>query len=282
MQLSAPRGVACAFMFSMSRSAAVVVLCSALAVTSCSTSDAGNPSGGNAPLAPSAAPASPPPTDAAGLAALLRRGASSVTSTHFTLNMSAAGQTITGEGDQKLANGTVQAMDLTEEIGSLGKLRIIIVDRSTYAQLPPALNQSGKPWVLITKDSSNPVVRTMAASLESVQNSASLEQFTTFTTAAKRVTLVGNESLDGTPVTHYSIEMDVSKLPNNTPGQQTLLTGGVTTVPIEIYLDSEGRPAKVASNFTAQGQPVSTVITLSRFNEPVSISAPPADQVGTS
>lgn len=271
-------------MVPMPRWAAVVALCSALALTSCSTSDTANPSAGNAAPGTSAAPASPspPPTDAAGLAALLRRGTSSVTSTHFTLDISGAGQTVKGEGDQKLANGTVQALDLTEEVGSLGKLRIIIVDRSTYLQLPPALNQSGKPWVLVTPNSSNPTVRTMASLLESVQNSASLEQFTTFTTAAQRVTLVGSESLDGVPVTHYSIEMDVSKLPNSTPGRQALLDSGVTGVPIELYVDGEGRPVKVASTFTAQGQPISTVITLSRFNEPVSITAPPPDQVSTS
>jgi hypothetical protein len=270
-------------MVPMSRLAAVVVFCSALAL-SCSTGDAGNPSGGNAPPAASAAPASPspPPTDAVGLAALLRQGLSSVTSTHVTLDISAAGQRIQGEGDQKLVDGAVQAIDLTQEIGSFGRLRVIIVDRSTYAQLPPELNQSGKPWVLVTQNSSNPTVRTLATSLESVQNSASLEQFTTFTTAASRVRFLGSDSFDGAPVTHYSIDMDITKLPSSMPGLQMLLGAGVTTVPIEMYIDGQGRPVKVTSNFPVQGQPVSSVITLSRFNEPVSITAPPADQVSTS
>ncbi|MGH3785407.1 MAG: hypothetical protein ACRDRG_02385 [Pseudonocardiaceae bacterium] len=173
-------------------------------------------------------------------------------------------------------------MDLSEEVGSLGRVRVIIVDRSTYAQLPPALNQSGKPWVLVTPNSSNPSVRTMATAIESVQSSASLNQLAAFTAAAKRLTLVGSESLDGVPVTHYLIDMDVAKLPSSTPGQQALLAAGITTVPIEMYIDGEGRPVKVATTFTAQGQPVSTVITLSRFNAPVSISAPPADEVSTS
>ncbi|MGH3719572.1 MAG: hypothetical protein ACRDRI_12195 [Pseudonocardiaceae bacterium] len=198
--------------------------------------------------------------------------------------MSAAGQTIKGEGDEKLSGATLQAGDISEEIGPdlTLRLRLIIIDRTTYAQLPAELNPAGKPWVRLTPDSSNPTIRTMATLIESVRNSASLDQSTTFTSAARRVTLVGKESLDAVPVTHYSIEVDVAKLPSTTPGRQTLLGAGVTTLPVELSVDDEGRPVKLTQDVTVQGQSASTVITLSRFNAPVSISAPPPDQVATS
>jgi hypothetical protein len=263
---------------------AVAVFCPAIALVGCSGSNTGPSSSGNATTTTSVVPASPSPapTDAAGLAALLRKGLSSVNSLHLTLNVTAGNQVIKGEGDTKLAEGTLQALDISEEVGSAGRVRLIVVDAKTYVQLPATLNQSGKPWVLVSRDSSNPTVRTMATLIESVQNAASPGQITAFTSAARRVTLVGNESLDGTRVNHYSIDVDVAKLPNTMPGRQTLLGAGLTSLPVELYVDGEGRPVKVMQDLTLRGQRSATVITLSKFNEPVSISAPPADQVATS
>ncbi|MGH3768316.1 MAG: hypothetical protein ACRDS0_08215 [Pseudonocardiaceae bacterium] len=263
----------------------VVMCCSAVGLVGCSTADTAHSSGGGATSATSAvaAPPSPAPTDAAGLAALLRRGVASVSSAHLTLNVSAGSQVvIKAEGDTKLADGKLQALDLSAEPGSSGRLRIIIVDGKTYAQLPAARNQSGKPWLLASKDSSNPTVRTLATSIESMQSAASADQVTTFTSAARRVTLVGTESLEGTPVAHYSIDVDVAQLPNAHPGRQLLLNAGVTTLPIELFIDGEGRPVKFTQDLTVRGQRTSTVFTLTKYNAPVSISAPPADQVSTS
>lgn len=256
------------------------MLCPAIAVASCSTGGAGNAPGGNATSSSSANPASAP-TDAAGLANLLRRGISSVSSVHLVLTVTAPNQTISSNGDAKLAAGTLQALDITEQIGSVGKRRLLIVDQATYAQVPGAANQAGKPWVLVSKDSTNPAVRNLAASLEAVRRSASLDHFSAFATAAQRVTLVGKDSVNGTAVNHYSIEVDVAKLPENTPGRQPLLAAGITTLPIELYVDDQGRPVKATQDMTVQGQHTSTVIEFSKFNAPVTITAPPPDQVST-
>ncbi|MBV9650131.1 MAG: hypothetical protein JO296_08330 [Pseudonocardiales bacterium] len=261
------------------RLVAAAMVCLAIAVPSCSTS--GHPSGASATSISSAGPASPGPTDAAGLAGLLHRGISSVSSVHLALNVTSPGQTINGEGDAKLASGTLQALDITEQLGPAGKRRLLIVDQATYAQVPEAANQASKPWVLVTRDSPNPAVRNMATSLEAVRKSASLDHFSTFASAAQSVQLVGKESLNGSPVTHYLVNVDVAKLPENTPGRQPLLGAGVTTLPIELYVDDQGRPVKATQDITVQGQRTSTVIAFSRFNAPVSISAPPSDQVST-
>ena len=263
---------------------AVAAFCPAIALAGCSGSDTGQSPKGNATTTASAAPASPAPapTDAAGLAALLHQGIASVNSLHLILDVSTGGQVIKGEGDTKLAGGTLQALDISEVVGSAGNVRLIVVDGKTYVQLPATLNQSGKPWVLVSRDSTNPTVRTMATLIESVQNAASPGQITAFTSAARRVTLVGNESLDGIQVNHYSIDVDVAKLPNTMPGRQMLLGAGLTSLPVELYVDGEGRPVKITQDLMLNGQRSSTVITLSKFNEPVSISAPPADQVATS
>ncbi|HJT04941.1 MAG TPA: hypothetical protein VJ757_15135 [Pseudonocardiaceae bacterium] len=268
-------------MISTRRLVAVAMLCPAIAVAGCS-SGTGGPSGNSAASTTSVSPALPPATDAAGLAALLRRGISSVSSVHLVLNVTNPNQTISSNGDAKLAGGTLQALDITEELGAVGKRRLLIVDQATYAQLGGAANPAGKPWLLITPDSTNPTVRNLAASLEAVRRSASLDHFTAFASAARSVTLAGKESVNGTPVDHYSIQVDVAKLPAGTPGREPLLATGITTLPIELYVDDQGRPVKATQDLTVQGQHTSTVITFSKFNEPVSITPPPADQVSTS
>jgi hypothetical protein len=259
----------------------VAVLCPAIAVAGCSTSGAGHPSGNNTTSTTSASPTLPPATDAAGLAELLRRGISSVSSVHLVLNVTTPSQTVNGEGDAKLADAALKALDITEQLGSGDKRRLLIVDQpgESYAQIGGTANPTGKPWLLITPDSTNPTARNLAASLDAVRRSASFDHFSALASAARSVTLAGKESINGTPVDHYSIEVDVAKLPNETPSRQPLLAAGIATLPLELYVDGQGRPVKATQDLTVQGQHTTTAITFSKFNEPVSITAPPPDQV---
>ncbi len=265
------------------RLVAIAVLSPALILAACSstTSGTGAPSGAATGKTSTSAPQSAP-TSATGLAAELQHGLASITSTHIALDVSAGGLGVQGAGDEQVANGKLTAFDLAETISSMGTLRLRIVDGKTYAGLPPALNKSGKPWVLVTANSSNPVVKSLSTSISSAQSAASLDAAGQFVAAAKSVKLIGPESVDGTTVNHYAIVVDVSKLSAAYPGREALNSAGLTTVPVDLWIDSAGRPAKVLTKFTVQGQTVSSQATLSRFNEPVHITAPPADQVSTS
>jgi len=46
-------------------------------------------------------------------------------------------------------------------------------------------------------------------------------------------------------------------------------------------VDAEGRPVKATQELTVQGQDVSTVVSLGDFDQPVTITAPSAEQVAT-
>lgn len=211
----------------------------------------------------------------------MKGGVESLTSAHLTMSINAAGQRITASGDEKFVDGKVTAMDLTEAIPGFGSMRIIVIGDTTYMQLPAKYNTSGKPWQLVSASSSNPVIQQMAKSLESVQASASMDQFSAFVDAAKSVTLQGSERIDGVSVTHYAIVVDIAKLPASTEGLDTLIQAGITTLPVQLWLDDQGRPIKLTQEVTAGGQSVSTLITLSKYNAPVTITAPPADQIST-
>jgi hypothetical protein len=266
------------------RVAAVALLSPALIVlAACSSTTSGNgaPSGSSTGTTSAGAPKSAP-TDAAGLATLLQHGVTTITSAHIALDITAAGQGVHGAGDEEVANGKLTALDLAETLTGMGTLRLRIVDGKTYAGLPGALNKSGKPWALVTPNSSNPVIKSMSTSISSAQTAASLGAAGQFVGAAKSVKLVGSESVGGESVNHYTIVVDVTKLPATYPGRDAITSAGVTTLPVDLWVDSAGRPVKVLSKFTVQGQSVSSQATLSRFNAAVHITAPPADQVSTS
>ncbi|MDQ2750259.1 MAG: hypothetical protein M3Y44_12160 [Actinomycetota bacterium] len=224
----------------------------------------------------------PTPTDAPGLAALMQRGVASVTSAHTTFDVEAAGQGFKGAGDESLTAGKVTAFDLSETVSETGILRLRTVDGKTYVGLPPSLNHSGKPWALVTASSSDPVIRAMSTSIDSTQSATSLATPSAFVAAATSVKVDGPDQVNGAPATHYSIVADVTKLPVSYPGRQALIAAGLSTLPVELWIDSQGRPVKVSQHFTLRGQPVSSRVGLSRYNAPVHITAPPPDQVSTS
>ena len=248
-------------------------LCAAMtALSGCASTIAGHGSGAPGPL----------PTDARGLATLIQSSVASVTSVHITFDVNAGGQSINAVGDEALIGGRVTAFDLTETVTQTGTTRLRVVGGKTYVGLPPALNKSGKPWALVTATSSDAVIRSMNTAISDAQNVASLATPSAFAAAAKSVKLDGPDQIDGAAATHYSIVVELSKLPADFRGLQDLIAGGVTTLPVELWVDGEGRPVKVTDALSIQGQSVSSQVGMSKYNAPVHITAPPPDQVSTS
>jgi hypothetical protein len=69
-------------------------------------------------------------------------------------------------------------------------------------------------------------------------------------------------------------------LPADTPGKSALVDSGVDEIPLDLYIDSQGRPVRINEELNVQGTKVTTKATVSDFNKPVTITAPPADQIG--
>ena len=272
------------------RVAALIALPSAFVLAACTSSSTSGKGGTTSSTAPSgasqAAGSSASTGSAAAAAALGRRMQAAVVkikSAHIDLDIVAAGQTLHGSGDEKLSGGKLVAMDITEALpGSTGTIRLIIVSGKTYAKLPASLNTSGKPYVLVSPNSSNATVRQLASSLGTALSSASLGSVSGFITAARSVQSRGTQTVNGIETTHYSVVVDVAKLPASLPGKDALTASGLTTLPLELYIDKQGRPVQVTEKLTVQGQTVASTVSVKNYDQPVSISAPPASQVSTS
>jgi hypothetical protein len=230
---------------------------------------------------PAAAPASSAfPTDAAGLAGALRAGTATMRSVHLALSVAVGTVTITAAGDEIVAQSRLQALDVTEFEPTKDDLRIIRAAGKTYLRLPPRLNHTGKPWVLVSPTSTNPVVRQLGTTIQSVEQVAMVDPFRVFGSAV-RITRHMPETLDGAPVTHYVLSVDVAALPANAPGKQQLTAVGLTTLPVDLWVDGQGRLLQFAEAFDVKNQHVSTTAKFGPFNPPVTITAPPADQIST-
>ena len=261
-----------------------VTLPALIALVACSSSTTDGTGSTGAPVVDSSGGTSGPgpsgaPNDAQGLSALMQRASLSVKSAHIALTVGVAGQEITGSGDEELDGGVLTGLDITESIPDVGSLRLVIADGKTYAMLPASINPGSKPWVVIRSDSTNPTIQQLSTSIAQTQSSASIGATTAFVTAARSVTNKGSENVDGVETTHYSVDVDPSKLPADNPGKDALVQAGLSSLPIELYIDSQGRPIKVTEDFSVQGQDVSTEVSVSNYDQPVSIQAPPADQV---
>lgn len=255
-----------------------------VAVLAACGSASSNPSTSAAtPTATSPATAAGPITSAK-LAAYMNAG-SSVTSMHLTMSVTVGNKRVlTAEGDEVLAAGKVSAMSLNEQVGPT-KLMILVVDRGVYVRLPPSMNKGTKPWLKATVGSTNPVLRQLAASLDTVEQSATLTQYGSFAQAASSLRTVGSEQVNGQRATHYSLMVDVAKVHSAALSAATkaaMAQAGVTKIPVDIWVDGQGHPVKVSDRFTLKGQVVSTDFSASRLNQPVTITAPPASQVSTS
>jgi hypothetical protein len=242
----------------------------AASATSVSASTAGSAS----PATGSAA------SDGVQLATKMQDAARAVSSAHLTLEVSAAGQHIRGAGDETLHDGKLTAMDLTEQLDESLTLRLRIVGTALYVQVPPAMNRTGKPWLKVSPTSTDPLLKQLSSSVTSAQQFGELDSFRQFVTAAKFVKLVGRETVDGQRTEHYSVVVDATKLESTVANSQLLAQAGLTTVPVELWLDEHGRPVRLTEDLAAQGQHISVLITLGKYDAPVTITAPPSSQVG--
>lgn len=216
----------------------------------------------------------------------LQHAMDAVTSVHLAMRVDSGGVVVTASGDQKLEHAKATAFALTEHIldpGTLGvdTIKVIMVGTTLYAHLPVQLNPTDKPWVHIRPDTTDPALAPLAQALQQVQQSASLRQYALLTQAASKFHDVGPSDANGVAAELYSFSVLVSRLPQSVPGAAALRAGGVRALPVQLWVDSQGRVLRISESISVAGQQTSTRLDLSKYDVPVSISAPPPDQVAT-
>lgn len=98
------------------------------------------------------------------------------------------------------------------------------------------------------------------------------------------VTEVGSGDVDGVPTTEYqgTIDLAGTSAGSTTPtiiSQQLAQTLGLTNIPIDVWVDSAGRARQVSTTFSVVGLTVKAQSDFGSFGTPVSVTAPPSDEV---
>jgi hypothetical protein len=106
-------------------------------------------------------------------------------------------------------------------------------------------------------------------------------------TASKDVKAVGTEQVGGVDTTHYSGTFPVAEAEKQLPAEiQSRLLGAelsrVKDMKFDAWIDGQGLPRKIELNGGAGtgAETFKAAMVFKSFNEPVSIEAPSADQVG--
>jgi hypothetical protein len=263
----------------------LLLVCGASALVGCASTTAGTPTSSvpaGSPRSGTSSAGTPVTSPlASALFARVSAGLKKVTSLHVAISTNLGGETITAAGDEALGNGTLTAADITENTSSQGGFRLIIVDDKLYARLPASMNHTGKPWVLVSANSADPLIRGLAATLDQLKSSASVTAIAQFAPAATGLTDKGSEIVGTVPATHYGFTVEVAKLPSTFPGKAALQQAGLIAIPVELWVDAQGRPVKITQRLAVAGQTSDTTVLVSGYDKPVHIIAPPADQVST-
>jgi hypothetical protein len=218
---------------------------------------------------------------------------SKATSAKIAMEGSAAGQTLKGDGAFRV-NGTDAAVKMKMNMGQLGEMEMVIVDKAFYMKLPASLAGQGgfsadKPWIKISADGTDPMSKALGPMLEQMGQNFDVTKQMQQLKDAGEITKTAKETLDGQETTHYWIKIDMLKAIAATQtdpqlkkaAEDAATKSGNTTAEMEMWVTTDNLPAQIKMNMAAQGQTVSMTAKYTDWGKPVEITAPPADQVGT-
>jgi hypothetical protein len=195
----------------------------------------------------------------------------------------------TTSGSIKFGDPVAEKMTIDTPNGSE---QVLLVDNVFYMQIPGMQDLTNKPWIKIDpNDSSNPANQFFVSLINSIKENADPSQMIKNLEAGGTLTGTDTEQLNGQSTTHYKITVDIDKMiANQTDPTMKQLLGmaeqqGLKNYPVEVWLDAHGLPVQTTIDMPAlSGAPGSggvSTLTYTNWGAPVTIAAPPADQVGT-
>lgn len=225
-------------------------------------------------------------TSVAGLAAAMAHANAQLTSEQGSLHLTAGPIDETGTFAGQLDGGTVVALEArytTTLQGTTTKLHMIIVGGKLYVER----GQNGKPWVIATPDSSDPVVAALAKDVSGTLEQSGVRQFVVMLSAAQNLKRMGQEIVDGVSCVHYRVTVDTRSAAQKLPGtqgqqMQQAADSGVESIPLNLWVDGQGLARRVTDKVTTEQATASLELRVNHFNEDVHISPPPSSEISSS
>ncbi|MEV5569451.1 DUF6612 family protein [Spirillospora sp. NPDC052269] len=179
------------------------------------------------------------------------------------------------------------AMGGTSMAGQEG-MELVMVGRTVYMKSAVFAQLShGKPWLKLSASELGAASGQNFDQLIEQQKQADPAEQTRMLTASKDVREVGKETVNGVQTTHYqgtvSVQEIAAKLPDATRQQQmkNFQKLGLQSLAFDLWVDGQQLPAKVVMKSPeGSSTKMNTTVTYSGWNTPVTVTAPPASEVG--
>lgn len=207
-----------------------------------------------------------------------------VTSTTSAAIAPAISLDINGKGLFSFANKTGE---MTLDIPSLGQgtagtIQFREIDGNLYLDTASLTSlDGGKPWIELNLAQFEQAESQSTNPLASLADGDPTQILSLLKDLGGTVMQVGTTDIDGVPTTEYAGQIDLAgsgKSPSLLSPQlaQTL---GLSSIPVDVWVDDEGRARQVETSFTVLGLDIKAQAQIGSFGAPVSVSPPPADQV---
>ncbi|MFI6506549.1 DUF1396 domain-containing protein [Streptosporangium sp. NPDC050855] len=166
-----------------------------------------------------------------------------------------------------------------------GGARAILTDETVYVK-SEMLNRIGgitKPWVRVPLSQVDAEGQAEIRKFMDQARQFDLAGTVKLLTASKDVKAVGTETVGGVDTTHYSGTFPVAEAARLVdPAQREKLQEGLShakDVKFDLWADAQSLPRKVTLSGSEKDATFNLTALFKGFNEPVEITAPPADQV---
>ncbi|QIX27056.1 LppX_LprAFG lipoprotein [Nocardioides sp. JQ2195] len=182
-----------------------------------------------------------------------------------------AGLAMTADGKLDYT-GDAPKMSMTMSAPAFGEqaIKARVVDGKMYMAMPMLGSGTSDTFFQIDLDDpENPLAQSMGG-LSSFDPKSTVEMFGQ---GIEKVTMVGDDSVNGVHTQHYVVTTNTEEFAKSLGDDADLVPKDLT---YDVWLDDEGRMAKMEAELDAQG---SMTLTMSDWGEPVNIVAPPANKI---
>ena len=208
---------------------------------------------------------------------------------HVTGTISTAGTSGTIDAQEQFGSNVEMSMNMSLAGTNISE---ILIGDTLYMKIPElSAELGGKAWGKFSLSSMGSLGSTFKAMIDSAKNTDPTSQLQPLL-ASGDVHKVGTETVDGVQTTHYAgtvdpaTAFDSSQAAKNLTSAQiaqlksTLKDSGVTSETIDVWVASDGLPVREQVSATSSVGATKVDMHMSGWGSPVSITAPPADQVG--
>lgn len=200
-------------------------------------------------------------------------------SAKFTLVAKSAGGATATEGTGSLRIGDNPAMQVTA--GQSGhNVKIRLVDKSVYVN--PGQDVMGKPWVHLDSKGGDQASQLFGGLVSSLETASDVSESSAAFAKATSFEALGPSTVNGVATHGYRMDLDEAALKAVVPqaykdsmGDQ--LTGATATY--TVYVNDKGEPVRVVSASKLKTGSTTQTVDYTDWGTPVTIDAPPQDQV---